>query len=225
MHTTPIQTSQGGWDAVYWLRRAAIYGGWVILIYLGYRFLVRDALKYLEYTPEVYRRFWSVRWALVAHVAAASVGLILAPLQFINAVRRKWPRVHRMIGWVYVVCAAVSIPAVYRLTMATNCSTCVAPFFAWTTVFLIVTTLAVVMAVRRRLDVHRQFMIRSYVLMNGFVLVRLDTHIPFPLGDVASLERAGVLLWAVWVVPLLLTEMWFSWVPLIFRRALRARAQ
>ena len=213
-------SAQSPWDRehiIAWVRRLAIYGAWALVILFGALFLKRDALKYLEYTPEVYERFWAVRWSLLAHVVPASVALVLAPLQFVDGVRRRWPRVHRATGWIYVACATVSVPAIYRLILVPTCGTCVPPFMVWTTLFLIVTALAVVMAVKGRYDLHRQFMIRSYVLLNGFMFLRLDTHLGFPLGNVAPADRAGVLLWVAWVVPILLTEMWLSWSPQIAR--------
>ena len=99
---------------------------------------------------------------------------------------------------------------------------CVPPFAIWSVVFLLVTALAVLMAVRRNFEAHRQFMIRSWVLMNGFVLVRLDTYLEFPFPTGAGIDRPAMLIWAVWVVPLLLTEMWLSWSPLVERNRGRA---
>ena len=64
-------------------------------------------------------------------------------------------------------------------------------------------------------------MIRSWVLMNGFVFVRLDTYLeyPFPVG--VGISRPAMLIWVAWVVPLLLTEMWLSWSPLVERSRAR----
>ena len=205
-----------------WGRAIAIWSGFGFLILFGILFLVRDALKYLDWSEVVYRRFWPQRAALLAHVLTAGFALVIAPLQFSTRLRKRWPTVHRTIGWTYVTCALISAPVTFHLSFFSSCRMCVPPFAIWSVVFLLVTALAVLMAVRRNFEAHRQFMIRSWVLMNGFVLVRLDTYLEFPFPTGAGIERPAMLIWAVWVVPLLLTEMWLSWSPLVERTRGRA---
>lgn len=211
-----------------WAKRGVWAGVWFVVIALGVAFVRRDAWKYIEWSEAVYQRFWPNRILLATHVAAAGVALLIAPLQFVKPLRIKWPRIHRAIGWVYVVCAILSAIVSYRLSFYA-CPMCVPPFVMWSVVFFIVTTAAIVMAIQRNLKAHRHFMIRSYVLMNAFVLVRLDAHlidtpleIPLPMGP--GVERAPMLLWVVWVVPLLITEMWLSWYPAVRRRRKVRRA-
>ncbi len=213
--------SWGRSEVLPWARRVVIYGTWALLVLFGILFLLRDALKYVEITPEVFRRFWKVRWALLLHILPAGIALVVGPLQFIHAIRRRWPATHRALGWIYFACGAMSFPASARLALASDCRMCVVPFVLWTTVFFVATALAVVTAVRKNFEAHRQFMIRSYVLLNGFVLVRLDNHFPFPLPEVAASDRPAILMWAVWVVPLILTELWLSWSPLAAARSRR----
>lgn len=198
-------------------RRAVVWGGFTLLILFGVLFLLRDALKYLDWTPTAYQRFWPQRWALAAHALTAGVCLLLAPLQFSAGLRRRWPAAHRTIGWAYVLGALASAALTVRLGFFSACRMCIPPFVIWSVLFFIVTALGVVMAVRRQFYVHRQFMIRSWVLMNGFVFVRLDTHFPYPLPTGPDIDRPAMLIWAAWVVPLILTEMLLNWTPLVAR--------
>lgn len=198
-------------------RGTFIWGGFAFLITFGLLFLVRDSLKYLDWSEAVYRRFWPQRLGLAIHVLTASVALVIAPIQFSTRLRKRWPRMHRWTGWTYVTCALISAPVTFHLSFFSSCTMCVPPFAIWSVLFLIVTALAVLMAVRRNFEAHRQFMIRSWVLMNGFVFVRLDTFLEFPFPTGAGVERPAMLIWAVWVVPLLMTEMWLSWGPLVAR--------
>lgn len=207
------------------LRATFLFGGLVLLTYLGVRFLRRDALKYGDWSPEVYQRFWPQRWLLAVHVLTASIALVAAPLQFVTGVRKRWPRVHRALGWIYVSCALVSWPFILRLATYSSCAQCVPPFIVWATVWGFVTMAAIVMAVRRQFDAHRQFMLRSWMLMNGFVFVRLDTHLEFPLHPGTAMERSATVLWVSWVIPLLFVEAWLSWGPaLMGKRRAGARA-
>ncbi len=209
--------------ALRWVRAAMIWGGFALVVLLGVRFLVRDSLKYLEWSEAVYLRFWPQRGLLAVHVVTASLALIVAPLQFSTRLRANWPRVHRGMGWTYVICALVSAPFTFGLSFFSSCRMCIPPFVIWSALFFIVTALAVLMAVRRQFEAHRQFMIRSWVLMNGFVFVRLDDLFPYPLPVGDGVYRPAMIIWVVWVVPLLITEMFFSWSPLVARSRLRSK--
>lgn len=197
----------------WWISR----GAFALLVLLGLLFILRDAGKYVELTPEVYHRFWPNRWLLVIHLVTAGPALLLGPFQFIGAIRRRWPRVHRTTGWVYVTGALISAPTTVLLALRSDCPMCIPPFVVWSIVFLAVTVIAVALARARRFEVHRQFMIRSYVLLNGFVFFRLDSHFPFPLPEGPLVNRAALLLWVSWVVPLLVVELWLSWLPALRR--------
>ena len=207
-------------DARDWLlhrgRRAVVWGGFTLLILFGVLFLLRDALKYLDWTPTAYQRFWPQRWALAAHALTAGVCLLLRFNSVLASAGGREPA-HRTIGWAYVLGALASAALTVRLGFFSACRMCIPPFVIWSVLFFIVTALGVVMAVRRQFYVHRQFMIRSWVLMNGFVFVRLDTHFPYPLPTGPDIDRPAMLIWAAWVVPLILTEMLLNWTPLVAR--------
>jgi len=201
-----------------------IWGGFTLLVLFGVAFLVRDSLRYLEWTEDVYRRFWPQRIMLATHVLTASLALIVAPIQFSGRIRQRWPKFHRGVGWFYVVCALASGLAMFRLGFY-SCPECVPPFAIWSFLFFTVTALALLMAIRRRFEAHRQFMMRSWVLMNGFVFVRLDTYVEYPLPAGPGVNRAAIVLWVSWVVPLLATEMFLSWYPLAARKRAEVKSR
>lgn len=199
-------------------RALFLAGGLAFLALLGVYFIQRDALKYATFTPEVYQRFWDDRWSLATHVLTGGIALLVAPLQFIRGIRRRWPRVHRAIGWLYVGGSLISAPFVLRLAVVTECASCRTPFLIWAVVWISATTLAIAMALRLDFEAHRQFMTRSYVLLLGFVFIRLETHLELPIPLMPTDNRSSVVIWISWVVPLVLTEMWLSWSPLVARR-------
>lgn len=198
-------------------RASLIWGGFAFLVLCGVLFLIRDSLRYVEWSEVAYQRYWPQRRILALHALTASICLVIAPLQFSGRLRRRWPAVHRTIGHTYVIGALASAVLAFRLGFFSSCRMCIPPFAIWSALFFIVTGLGVLMAVRRQFDAHRDFMIRSWVLMNGFVFVRLDTYLEFPFPTGAGIDRRAMLIWAVWVVPLLLTEMFLSWSPLVQR--------
>ena len=55
-----------------------IWGGFAFLILFGLLFLVRDSLKYLDWSEAVYRRFWPQRVGLALHAPGSSLSTSLA---------------------------------------------------------------------------------------------------------------------------------------------------
>lgn len=69
-------------QALHWARAARIWGGLANLVLSGLLVLIRDLLKYLEWTEVVYQRFWPQRMLLASHALTASICLVIAPFQF-----------------------------------------------------------------------------------------------------------------------------------------------
>lgn len=61
----------------------------------------------------------------------------------------------------------------------------------------------------RRIEAHRDWVIRSYVLTFSFVVCRLAMRLP----AVESLgpETATAVVWVTWALPLFLTEVALQW--------------
>jgi hypothetical protein len=73
-----------------------------------------------------------------------------------------------------------------------------------------ITIAMALMAVKsRRLDAHREWMIRSYIVTFAFVLYRFLVKQPIlePLGG----GLVATSLWASWVVPMMVYEVVNSW--------------
>jgi len=71
--------------------------------------------------------------------------------------------------------------------------------------------IAVLLARRRDFAKHKQFMIRSFVYMNVFVVIRVAYDL-FVRGEGVSDARI-LSEWISVVVPILVTEIWLTWVP------------
>jgi len=197
------------------LTRAQIAVGlaWAVVFATAVYFVQKAALPYIDYTEETYGRFWSLRFWLVPHILGAGPALLLGPLQFSSGLRQRWPSAHRVIGRVYVFGGLIAAVVAFRLALASRCQPCIPPLTLLALLWFATTALALWMARRRAFVAHRQFVIRSYVLMCAFVIIRLIDDIPLPLAIDDRHVRRSVFEWLCWVVPLLLTEMWLSWRP------------
>lgn len=174
---------------------------------IHYRFVVPDRLG-----PGLFdKQLW-----YVSHLLFALPVVLGAPLQFVAPLRRRSPRLHRVIGKAYVVGAsgaailAIYLGAIVGVYEGSRLS------IALTGVLWLFFTLAAWRcAVAKRFVAHRAFMIRSYSMALVLVWLRLMDDFQDVLffyvtnPDLRDATRE----WASWVVPLLVVELWLSWYP------------
>ena len=162
--------------------------------------------------PEVRANLFAHPW-LIAHMALAGTALLVGPLQLLPALRRR-RTLHRWLGRTYVVGCLVG--GVAGLLMAFG--TTAGPVAAWGfgtlgVVWLITSVEGWRMARARRFDAHRAWMIRSFSLTFGAVMLRLYLPISQIMG-IPFLEAYSAIAWLAWVPNLLLAEAylrgWFT---------------
>ena len=193
--------------------------GWVIMTLLCVVVCLVVA-RYLTFDPEVYfpqqlENYRRVEFALGVHVLCGMLALLIGPLQFVRRLRRRFVRVHRACGAVYL--ASATGLGVSGLILAPTAYTGVGASAAFAllglaTLFTTWTALRMVLA--GRYADHRRWMIRSFSLIMAGVMLRVW----MPLYGVAaglglvgfSYETAyAVVAWLCWV-PNLLLAIWFT---------------
>ena len=115
-----------------------------------------------------------VQIGLYIHIATASLALVIGPLQFVAAIRRRAPRIHRVVGRVYL--GAVAIAALASLAILPfNSAAFVGLFgFGALAVLWLFTLVKAYTAIRRReVDAHRAWMMRNYALTFAAPTLRL----------------------------------------------------
>ncbi|MEO6003782.1 MAG: DUF2306 domain-containing protein [Opitutus sp.] len=179
---------------------------------INYRFLKPDRLG-----PSLFnKQIW-----YFAHVIVALPVLVGAPLQFISSLRAKRPALHRMVGRMYVIGATLAaLTAIYLGGIVGEYEGSRLPIVLLASLWLFFTLAAWRCAVIGDFTAHRLFMIRSYGLALVLVWLRamydLQDWLFFYVKDEAL--RNSTREWASWVVPLLVLELWLSWIPLLNSR-------
>ncbi|TWT93231.1 DUF2306 domain-containing protein [Stieleria varia] len=191
----------------WWALAMAFWIGWRILTpfphYLppdfGFGFL-RNKSEYF------YRSGYFVGFYL--HIFAAPTALFIGGFQMSGTIRRRWPRLHRHAGQVYVAIVLLAA-APGGLVMATK------SFGGWSTTICfsaiaLTTWLATFLgwraAIRFDFRAHALWMIRSYVLMMSAVFLRLGHFALLRTGW--SLELTyQIAAWASWLLPMLVLEI------------------
>ena len=115
--------------------------------------------------------------SMSAHMAAGAVVLLLGPVQFILAIRSRWPVVHRWIGRVYVTtCGLAGLGGlIFIATKGTIGGAWMnVGFGLYGALMLLCAVQAWRHAAARRFDRHREWAIRLFALAIGSWLYRMD---------------------------------------------------
>jgi hypothetical protein len=185
----------------------------LVLFLIALNFISGE-LKYFSFKEESLGRFWNHKWWLVGHLTGGILALIIGPFQFWENFRNKYLKVHRLMGITYVL----------AILIASLCST----YLAWTSAVAIHWTWAialqglalawvitVLMAFRfiklKRIKMHQEWMIRSYVVTFAFITFRWLVDLPFVVELGNFIERAPTIGWISWVLPLFITEVILQW--------------
>lgn len=183
---------------------------WVILLLLTLLVVLATA-RYYTLDPEVYfpeqrATYLAKPVALYTHITGGIVAMLLGPWQFLPALRRRWPRAHRVAGRLYLLaCLAGALGGLALAPTAHGGWVSATGFallaFAW----LATGYQAYQHARARRIPQHRAWMIRSFALTLAALTLRLYlvTH--------GILLETGVI--ALPFTPAYTAIAWLCWLP------------
>lgn len=176
------------------------------VLYHNERFLV-------EPTNPIWEHYQPFKWWLLPHGIFGAIVLLLAPLQFSDRLRRRFTLGHRILGRIYVVGVIVVAPLgayiqYYEERMGFPRSFTVLALVD--AVMLIGTTaVAFVFAYKRKIALHRQWVMRSYAVALVFIEGR------FVLGvtgwETLGIEIAQAIIWACLAMSILLADLANNW--------------
>ena len=151
---------------------------------------------------------------LFVHAGLAATAMLLGPFQFLQPLRMRRPRLHRWIGRTYVFACLTGGAAGFVLATGSTAGPIARVGFAALAVSWVVTTsMAWRMALARRFDEHRRWMIRSFALT--FAAVTLRLYLPLlPLVGVQFLDGYRAISWLCWVPNLVVAELYLARRPI-----------
>jgi uncharacterized membrane protein len=146
--------------------------------------------------------------ALIVHALSASLALLLGPWQFRPGLRQRRPQVHRWMGRGYAIALLVAaVSAIWIAPHAAGGYVSSAGFLGLALGWLITTTAGDLAIRRRRVAIHRHWMIRSYALTASAITLR--TYLAFiPLFHLRFAIAYPAISWLCWVPNLLVAEGW-----------------
>jgi uncharacterized membrane protein len=188
----------------------------VIVLLIAVVFVLRYVFHYyLHYNEATFTdpvigaaNYWRMRGWLLLHITSGMVALLIGPWQFSRRLRQRYLQLHRVSGRVYVIAVLFGCAAAFRLAAGTTFGkawgfTLAGLAFAWAT-----TTAMAYYAVRQRqISIHKEWMIRSYVVTFAFVTFRVLNDFPPMMNWLPESDRSVTYGWACWAIPLLITEV------------------
>jgi len=188
------------------------------VLYHNERFLIEPG-------NPIWEHYAPFKWWLLPHGIFGAIVLLLAPLQFSDRLRRRFTRLHRIVGRLYVVGAFGLAPLgayiqYYQERMGFPRSFSI---LAATDAVMLMTTTAIafMFAYKRKIAQHRQWVTRSYSVALVFITGR------FVMGvtgwELLSIEIAQAIIWTCLAMSILLADIANNWVEL--RAAISAPAR
>src|SRR5579862_3961664 len=190
-----------------------LFGSAAILI-VAVLFVLKYVFRYyLHYSQAGFNDFaapnyWPMRGWLLMHITAGMLALLTGPWQFWTGFRARYARLHRWTGRLFLCGVAVGSIGAFRLGVVSTGGwafgfALIALAIAWVTT----AGMAYYAILQRRIQIHKEWMVRAYVVTFGFVIFRvLNDYGPTSHLQPAA-DRAVTAAWACWVLPLLATEV------------------
>jgi len=159
-------------------------------------------------TSEIAQHFAPIKWYLVPHAFFGVLAMVLGVFQFSNRLRARYLKIHRTLGYVYVVSVFIAAPLGIPMTMRFGPSLVAASSmqaFGW----MLTTAIALYCVRHGNVTQHRRWMIRSYPFAMVFTVARLIIPIPpvFRLG-VPGIETV---VWTVIALAAILPNVLLDW--------------
>ena len=180
---------------------------WLLLGLASIEFLIAAYGKYRHLDSAAYGMFMTRRGWLWMHLAGGLTTVLLGPVQFFTQSRRRHPRMHRVMGRVYLSGMLVAATGAAGLIASSPAPLAIRIAFSSTALAWLATALVGFIAIRHGfVDRHRRWMVRNYAVTLAPIVFRLSLPLAIVGGLVPSPTLIATLLWCSWIVPLLLCE-------------------
>lgn len=153
--------------------------------------------------------------AFYVHITGGILALVAGPLQFVRRFRSRFPRVHRLLGMVYIVAILlIAGPSgQYMAFHAEGSWVSSLGFLVMAVLWMFTTWQAYLSARKRDFPAHRDWMTRSFAMSLAAVTLRIWVPVSsyyMGLDQELVVESSA---WVSWVPNLIVAEMLVRWLP------------
>lgn len=176
--------------------------GLLFMSAVGAKFLVHYALPYFAFNPAYFDYYWPHRFRLIFHICGGMLALTCGPFQFWTGLRRKALGLHRWTGRLYLVGVAVGSTGAGLMAYFTQPRNFGVSLGFLALAWIVCTGVAYLAILRGMVNLHKEWMVRSYIITFAFVTFRLINDYPPAVHWGTGEDRAATITWACWVVPM-----------------------
>ncbi len=158
---------------------------------------------------DIARHFAPAKLYLALHAVFASLAMALGAFQFSNRLRARYLKVHRVLGYVYVVSVFLAGPFAIPVAMRVDTLSLVAASAVQSFGWMVTTGIALYCVRHGNIAQHRRWMIRSYPFAMVFTVARML----IPLPPIFRLGWAGIemVVWTAIAMAAFLPSIFLEW--------------
>lgn len=169
----------------------------------------------LNPASEIAQHFAPGMLFLIPHAIFAGLAMVMGAFQFSNRLRAKYLKVHRVMGYIYVVGvfigAPIAIPLAARVATPSLVAASVAQSFGW----MFCTAVALYCVRSGNIKEHRRWMIRGYPFAMIFTVARLI--IPIPPVLKSGFTGVEIVVWSTIVLAAFVPSIVLDWRSIVPR--------
>ena len=189
-----------------WLATA----GLLLVAAVAVRFAAHYALPYFGFDPQLFKDFWPHRIRLILHISGGLLTLLVGPFQFWTGLRRRAMHIHKLTGKLYLFGVVIGAVGGYSLAVYSKPEGFAFALIIMSTAWVLTTAVAYTAILRGLVNLHQEWMVRSYIVTFAFVNIRLlIDNLPFITAHLGGTlpERVINVVWISWLLPLAAYEL------------------
>lgn len=211
------------------VRRSFMRPKYLIFAFVG--LMVAYVLKHNETflihsNDPVWQHYQPFKWWLLPHGIAGACALFLGPMQFSDRLRKKYAKLHRVVGRFYIGGVFVAGPLGFYIQFFQERSGATRSFSIAGAVdaalWMTTTAIALLFILRGNVNLHRQWMTRSFAVAIVFLEVRV-------IGGVTGWDMLGpraieTIVWVCLAFSVLSADIVLQWSDLVRGRVAKVRS-
>jgi uncharacterized membrane protein len=124
------------------------------------------------------QRYAPIPWLMFAHGIPGALALILGIFQFSTRLRQRYTQLHRVMGYIYIVCTIIAAPVALAVSLALPLPSLFMASVIQAAGWIFCTGTALYCIRLGTIQQHREWMLRGYAFAAVFVVARVILAIP-----------------------------------------------
>src|SRR3954464_12005232 len=175
--------------------------------------------KVFDPSSDMARHFSPGMFFLIPHAIFASIALVMGAFQFSNRLRARHLRLHRIMGYIYVVSVFIGAPMAIPLAMKIDTPSLVAASVVQAFGWMFCTAVALYCIRTGNIQQHRRWMFRGYPFAMIFTVARIIIPIPPILRS--GFVGIEIVVWCTIALAAILPSFFLDWRAIVPRSPAR----